>query len=73
MKLKAIAILTLITLSALIVTGFAGYNSSMTMRQNQTNMNGNCEGDEGHHNMMNMDMEEMHRDMEQKMNRNHME
>jgi len=78
-KLKVIAILTLITLSALTVTGLAAYNSSMNNRHNQMNMNGNCEG-EDHASMMNMDMEEMnthmeqmHNDMGQMMNENHME
>lgn len=70
MKPKAIAIITLITLFALIVTASAAYNGSMTMRQNQMNMNGNHEG-EGHHGMENMDIEEMHRDMEQMMNTTH--
>jgi len=64
-KLKAIAILTVIALSALIVTGFATYSGSMSMRQqDQMGMNRNYhEGD--NHSMMNGDMDEMHRNMEQ--------
>jgi hypothetical protein len=62
MKLKAIAILTIVTLSALIVTAFAAYSSSMTMRQSQNYMRGNNESGTTH---CAGDMDEMHGNMEQ--------
>jgi hypothetical protein len=75
MKLKAIAILTLIALSALIVTGFAAYSGSMSMgrQQSQMGMNGNYHEGDSHSSMMNWDMDEMHRNMGQMMNGPHME
>jgi len=64
MKLKLILIPVLLALSALIATGFAAYSSSVSLRQNQINTNGNHMG-ENHPDMINMDMEKMHTNMEQ--------